>query len=114
RGVGDGVGLAEAAQGEAFDHRFLPGLAIGLPLPLVVRTRAEEPGRYRVHSDAVGAEVTCELTRKSEQRVLGRTIGLDAGQAWPEGGTRRDGDDPSFAAPRHRADSRLQHADRRA
>src|SRR5262245_9169263 len=48
--------LTEPAHGGALDHRFLPGLAIGLPLPLVVRTRAEEPGRYRVHGDAVGAE----------------------------------------------------------
>src|SRR5438552_10606877 len=97
--VCDVFGLTEPAHGDAFDHRFLAGLAVGLPLPLVVRTRALEPGYYRIHSDAVGAEVVRELASEPEQRVLGRTIGLDAGQARPQGGAGRDGDNPPFAAP---------------
>ena len=80
--MGDVIGGAHPAHGNSIHESFLPLRAPAFPLGLVVGAGAQEPGRYGVHRYAELAEFMGELAYQSELAVLGRRIGLDAGEAW--------------------------------
>ena len=76
-------------------------LAVGVPLPLVVGAGRHEARRHRVDRDAERPQFLGELLHQPDLAVLGRGIGLDAGQAGGEAGAARDGDDAPAAACFH-------------
>src|SRR5215207_8060468 len=105
--MGDVLRLAQAAHGDALDHRLLALRSVGLPLPLVVGAGAQKARRHGVDRDAVGPELVRELAHQAELGCLGGGVGLDAGQADAKAGAARDHDDAAVAlllhARRHRA-----------
>ena len=58
------------------------------------------------------AEVLAQLLRQSDQRVLGRRVGLDAGQAWAQPRARGDEDEAAIAAALHDGRGRLREPER--
>src|SRR6266508_1806676 len=105
--MGDVLRLAQAAHGDALDHRLLAFWPVGLPLPLVVGAGAQEARRHGVDRDAARPELVGELAHQAELRGLGRGVGLDSGQADAQARAAGNHDDaalgPLLHARHHRA-----------
>src|SRR4030095_4630361 len=99
--MGDVLRFAEAAHGDALDHRLLALGPVGLPLPLVVGAGAQKARRHGVDRDAVRSELVRELAHQAELGGPGGGVGLDAGQADAEPGAARDHDDAALALLLH-------------
>ena len=94
-------GRAHAPHGDTVGECAAEVLAVGIPLPLVVRAGGHEARRHGIDGDAERPQLLGELLHQPDLAVLGRGIGLDAGQAGGEPGPARDRDDASAAGLLH-------------
>ena len=69
---------------------------------MVIRAGRHEARRHRVHGgDAERPQLLRKLLHQTDLTVLGRSVGLDTGQAGREAGAARDRDDPAAARRLH-------------
>src|SRR5688572_31090445 len=101
-GGGDILCRAEAPRVDALDQTALAIGTVALPLPFARWIGAHEARRNGVAGYAARAKILAELLGQPDERVLGGGIGLDAGQARPQPGARRDENEASGSGPLHR------------